>query len=153
MRLYINSMFPFLACITAIISAQFLKPFFYYLKEKKWNMSLMHASGQFPSSHAAGVSAITLAVGLQDGFSSSLFAVTLAFSLIVVYDAANVRYYAGKNIQITQQLIKDIQLLSKTPLDDPIYFTRVKNVLGHKWFEIIGGIIHGITISLILYIL
>ncbi len=149
----LNSMYPFWACILSIISAQLIKPFFFYLRQREWDFSLIHASGGFPSSHTAAVTSLSLAVGIQENFSSAIFAVTLAFSLIVIYDAANVRYYAGKNIQITQQLIKDIQLLTQTHLEDPIYLTHVKEVLGHKWIEIIGGVFHGIVVAGILYLI
>ncbi|MFQ8582052.1 MAG: divergent PAP2 family protein [Holdemania massiliensis] len=108
-------------------------------------------SGGFPSSHTSTVAALTLAVGITDNFSSTLFAVTLMFSLIVAYDAANVRYYAGQNIRITQQLIKDIQILTQTRLDDPIYLTKVKEVLGHKWIEVFGGILLGLIIAGLMY--
>ena len=39
--------------------------------------------------------AVTTAVGHKLGLGSPLFAVALAFSLIVMYDAANVRWHAG----------------------------------------------------------
>ena len=38
---------------------------------------------------------VTTAVGVMHGFTSSLFAVSLCFSLIVMYDAAGVRRHAG----------------------------------------------------------
>ncbi|MFV0479638.1 MAG: divergent PAP2 family protein [Anaerorhabdus sp.] len=150
---YVNAMYPFWSFLTAVLLAQLIKPFFYFLRKGEWNFTLFYASGRFPSSHSSGVSALALAVGLQDGFSSSIFAVTLAFACVVIYDAGNVRYYAGKNIEITQQLIKDIQLLTKTRLEDPVYLTHLKDVLGHKWIEIIGGIGLGLLVALILNIL
>ena len=64
----------------------------------------------------------------------------------------NVRYYAGQNIQITQQLIKDISELSQIKLDDPIYFTKMKDVLGHKGFEVLGGIILGLIVAGVLFL-
>jgi len=94
-----------------------------------------------------------LAVGLQERFSSTNFAVAALFALIVMYDAANVRYYAGQNIQITQQLIRDIQILTDAKLDNAIYMTRVKEVLGHKWFEVIGGIGVGLLVASLMYFL
>ncbi|MFV0551712.1 MAG: divergent PAP2 family protein [Anaerorhabdus sp.] len=149
----LNNMFPFWACLIAIVTAQIAKPVFVYFKTKQWDWSAVFASGGYPSSHTAGVAALSLAVGIQEHFSSTIFAVSLAFALIVTYDAANVRYYAGRNIQITQQLIKDIQALTQTKLEDPIYLTKVKEVLGHKWIEVIGGIFHGIVVAGVIYLL
>jgi len=47
--------------------------------------------GGMPSAHTAFVSALTTAIGIVSGFSSALFCVTLAFSIIVAHDAINVR--------------------------------------------------------------
>jgi len=40
------------------------------------------------------VSALALAVGFRERFSSTLFAITVVLAIIVIYDAANVRYYS-----------------------------------------------------------
>ncbi len=146
-------MYPFWAALFANLVAQSLKPAFYYLRTKQWKPRLLFESGGFPSSHTSTVTALTLAVGIQEHFSSTIFAVTLMFGMIVAYDAANVRYYAGQNIRITQQLIKDIQLLTQTNLDDPIYMLKIKEVLGHKWTEVIGGFFVGIIMALIIFLI
>ncbi len=147
----LGNMYPFWAAITANLIAQALKPILLYLHLGEWKPSLATDSGGFPSSHTSTVTALCLSIGIQERFSSSLFAVTLIFGLIVAYDAANVRYYAGQNIQITQQLIKDIQILTQTKLDDPIYLLKVKEVLGHKWIEVIGGVAVGLTVASLMY--
>ncbi len=147
----LGAMYPFWAALVSNILAQSLKPLFYYLRTRHWRPRLLIESGGFPSSHTSTVTALTLAVGIEEKFSSTIFAVTLVFGLIVAYDAANVRYYAGQNIRITQQLIKDIQTLTKTKLDDPVYLLKIKEVLGHKWTEVIGGFVLGVTIALLLF--
>ena len=75
------------------------------------------------------------------------------FSLTVIYDAANVRYYSGQNIQLTRQLIDDMQKLLKTNFENPIYQENIKQVLGHKWVEIFGGIIVGLLTSYLIYLI
>ena len=147
----LDYMFPFWASLCSLATAQILKPVFYYLIRREWYPLLALTSGGFPSSHTAMVSALSISVGLQDSFNSTAFVITLVLTLIVAYDAANVRYYAGQNIQITQQLIKDLKVLSEIKLDDPIYLTRVKDVLGHKWTEVIGGCLLGASLSFGLY--
>lgn len=153
MRTLFSNMYPFWALTISIISAQLIKPFIHYATTHKWDWRLAYASGGFPSSHTAGVVSLCLAVGLTENFDSTIFAVALAFTGVVTYDSANVRYYAGQNIRITRQLIKDVQTLTNTKLDDPIYLTRVKEVLGHKYTEVLGGVIHGIIVTLIIYYL
>ena len=148
----LNHLYPLLASFIAMILAQGLKPFFYYIVKREWVALLCFSSGGFPSSHTAMVTALALSVGLTEGFDSTLFVITLVFALVVGYDAANVRYYAGQNIQITQKLIKDLQYLAGLKLDDPIYFTKVKEVLGHKWREVIGGGFLGLIIAYVLFL-
>ncbi|MBQ1505165.1 MAG: divergent PAP2 family protein [Erysipelotrichales bacterium] len=149
-RAVIEAAYPLCSALISLVLAQALKPFIYWFKEHKWIPLLAFSSGGLPSSHSAAVAGLTLAVGFQENFSSTLFAVSVIFSVIVVYDAANVRYYAGKNIEITQQLIKDLEELSEIHLDDPIYLEKVKNVLGHKWSEVISGIVLGLGIAILL---
>ncbi len=148
-----HSFWPLIAAVIANLAAQGLKPFYSFLTTRKWDFSLVFSSGGFPSSHSSMVSALTLIVGLEEGLDSSVFAIAFIVMLIIIYDAANVRYYAGKNIQITQQLIQDIQELTQTKLSDPIYSAKVKQVLGHRWIEVFGGIAHGLVVGGIIYYL
>ncbi|MGB4985444.1 MAG: divergent PAP2 family protein [Erysipelotrichaceae bacterium] len=147
----IGAMYPFWAAIIACLTAQLVKPFFRYLYTKQFHWKHMFDSGGFPSSHTASFASLTLAVGLVENFNSTIFAVTLLISSVIAYDAANVRYYAGQNIKLTQQLIKDINELSNIQLTDPIYGTKVKEVLGHRWFEVLGGALWGLLIATLLF--
>ena len=144
-------MFPFWASVIALVSAQLLKPLIHFIKFKEWDFWIAKESGGFPSSHSSLVSALTLAVGLREGFSSPIFAVTASFSIIIIYDAANVRYYSGKNIKITQQLVKDFQKITNYEFDNPIYHEKLKDGLGHRWIEVLGGIVWGVIISSLMY--
>ena len=147
----IEYMYPFWASLIALVSAQFLKPVIHLIKYKEWDIWIARESGGFPSSHSALVSALTLSVGLREGFSSPLFAVTASFSIIIIYDAANVRYYSGQNIKLTQQIAKDFLDYTNNKYDNPIYHSRLKDVLGHRWFEVLGGIIWGVIIASVMY--
>ena len=145
------SIYPLAAALIANIVAQILKPFVLYLRTQKFDIHQCIACGGFPSSHSSTVSALTIAIGLSEGFDSTFFAITCVFSFIVIYDATNVRYYAGKNIQLTKQLIRDLETLKGLKFSDPIYQEKIKSVLGHKLIEVIGGILLGVITALILY--
>ncbi|MBR3693778.1 MAG: divergent PAP2 family protein [Erysipelotrichales bacterium] len=149
----LTSWYTIISALLGIVLAQVVKPFIYYFFNNEWNWRLVFSSEGFPSSHTSGVAACALAVGLTENFSSNLFAVTLVFSLIIAYDAMNVRYYAGQNIQITKQLINDIKELMQLRLDDPIYSTKMKNVLGHRKSEVIGGAFLGLLVASVLYLI
>ena len=149
----LGNLYPFWAALVANQLAQVLKPVIKYYRTHEWDFHMYFESGGFPSSHTALVASLSLSVGIQEHFSSTIFAVVLVFGMIVAYDAANVRYYAGRNIQITQQLIKDIQTLSSIKLDDPVYLLKVKEVLGHQWTEVVGGIVVGLVVAGLMYFL
>lgn len=145
------SIYPLAAALIANVVAQILKPFVLYLRTQKFDVHQCIACGGFPSSHSSTVSALTVAIGLSEGFDSTFFAITCVFSFIVIYDATNVRYYAGRNIQLTKQLISDLETLKGLKFSDPIYQEKIKSVLGHKFIEVIGGILLGVVVALVLY--
>lgn len=145
-----SSLYPLVTALLSNILAQVLKTVVYYYRTGKWDFHWVIASGGFPSSHSSTVTALSLSIGIQEGFDSAIFAVTTIFSFIVMYDACHVRYYSGKNIELTQQLVKDLRGMTGLHFDDPIYQEKLKNVLGHKFVEVIGGFVVGLAVPLIL---
>lgn len=145
-----SSLYPLVTALLSNILAQELKTVVYYYRTGKWDFHWVIASGGFPSSHSSTVTALSLSIGIQEGFDSAIFAVTTIFSFIVMYDACHVRYYSGKNIELTQQLVKDLREMTGLHFDDPIYQEKLKNVLGHKFVEVIGGFVVGLAVPLIL---
>lgn len=145
-----SSLYPLVTALLSNILAQVLKTVVYHYRTGKWDFHWVIASGGFPSSHSSTVTALSLSIGIQEGFDSAIFAVTTIFSFIVMYDACHVRYYSGKNIELTQQLVKDLREMTGLHFDDPIYQEKLKNVLGHKFVEVIGGFVVGLAVPLIL---
>lgn len=145
-----SSLYPLVTALLSNILAQVLKTVVYYYRTGKWDFHWVIASGGFPSSHSSTVTALSLSIGIQEGFDSAIFAVTTIFSFIVMYDACHVRYYSGKNIELTQQLVKDLREMTGLHFDDPIYQEKLKNVLGHKFVEVIGGFVVGLAVPLFL---
>lgn len=145
-----SSLYPLVTALLSNILAQVLKTVVYYYRTGKWDFHWVIASGGFPSSHSSTVTALSLSIGIQEGFDSAIFAVTTIFSFIVMYDACHVRYYSGKNIELTQQLVKDLREMTGLHFEDPIYQEKLKNVLGHKFVEVIGGFVVGLAVPLIL---
>lgn len=144
------SLFPLISALLANLVAQVAKTFVYYYRTGSWDLHWVLMSGGFPSSHSSTVTALSLAIGIQEGFDSTIFDVTCIFSLIVMYDACHVRYYSGKNIALTQQLIKDLKTMVGLNLDDPIYQEKLKSILGHKGIEVLGGFFVGLIVPMIL---
>lgn len=134
--------------IAAILSwtiGQFLKAPLDYVLNKSWNWGIILSPGGMPSSHSALVTSVTLAIGLQEGFASPLFALSFAISMIVVYDAAGVRRQAGIHAERINEMMKSIFEGSGIPEKE------LREVLGHTPFEVITGVILGVLIGLTLY--
>ncbi len=98
------------------------------IKSKKLNLRRIVGSGGMPSSHSAFVCSLATTIGITEGVSSPLFAMAVALSAIVMYDAAGVRRAAGKQAKILNQIIESegenidvheklIELLGHTPLE------------------------------------
>lgn len=141
----------FTSVFIAWLLAQITKPLFTALFKGDWNWKYMLNCGRMPSSHSAAVCSLCTAVGLYEGVDSTIFIVAFTLTCIVCYDACNVRYWAGQNISLTEQLIDDLKSLLELKFDDPIYERQFKKVLGHTYFEVLGGIILGVAVSFIVY--
>src|SRR5699024_11495970 len=73
------SLYPLIAALLANVAAQVLKLFNYYFRSGRWDLHQVISCGGFPSSHSSTVTALALAIGLQEGFTSALFAITCIF--------------------------------------------------------------------------
>ena len=120
---------------------QGLKFPFDFLFNKKWNWRILFSPGGMPSSHSALVTSVALAIGLQEGFGSAVFALATALAMIVVYDAAGVRRQAGIHAERINAIMKSF--LEGRRLEEE----ELREVLGHTTFEVIAGIILGVIIT------
>jgi hypothetical protein len=74
---------PLVAAVLAFAIAQVIKVLTTWYKENRWDAKQLVGSGGMPSSHSATVTALTVAVGLREGFASSLFATAAIFASVV----------------------------------------------------------------------
>ena len=137
--------------LSALLIGQGLKPFIMYFKIHKFDFKYAFSSGGYPSSHSAGATALATSILIQEGINSTYFAISFVLALIVIYDSFNVRWYAGRNIVLTKQLVKDLK--SQIDINKPIYNEELKEVLGHNKSEIISGIFLGILLPIVIYLI
>ena len=97
-------------------------------------------SGGMPSSHAAMVTSLSTSIALTEGLESSIFALSVIFSAVVMYDAAGVRRAAGKQAACLNKIIMD---LYKQDLQEA--GGRLKELLGHTPLQVFVGAIFGIV--------
>lgn len=111
-------------------------------KKLKWGR-LFNGSGGMPSSHTSFSTSITMLMGLNFGFDSPFFALPLVFTLIVAYDAMGLRMQSGKQAEAINLIVDE--LFSN---DIKVNFGKLKEELGHKPLEVVGGIMLGIISAL-----
>ncbi len=134
-----------IAALLGWMLGQFLKFPFEYLLNKRWNWGIIFSSGGLPSSHSSLVTAVTLTIGLQEGFGSAIFALSAAIAMVVIYDAAGVRRQAGIHAERINEIMNHFFESGQLPEKE------LKEMLGHTPFEVIAGILLGVLISLTLF--
>ena len=132
---------PLIAGLAAWLLAQIIKLPLDFFRTRKWNWSLLITTGGMPSSHSSLMTATTLAIGLYHGFANPLFALGVAITMIVTYDAAGVRQQAGVHAQRIIVLFDEL-------LKGHIFNEKdLREVLGHTPLEVAGGILLGIIVA------
>lgn len=133
------------AALTWWAVAQLIKVPINYAVNRRFDLRLLTSSGGMPSSHAALVCALGTGVALQDGLSSPLFAMCVAFAMIVMYDATGVRQAAGKQAAILNVIVDELFQ------GHPISEEKLKELLGHTRFQVIVGALMGILGTLVMW--
>jgi uncharacterized protein len=99
-------------------------------------------AGGMPSSHSALVVSLTTIIGRLQGIGSPLFALSLIFTTVVMYDATGVRRAAGQQAMILNSLLDDVFIAHRG-----IHQERLRELLGHTPIEVIAGAALGIVIG------
>ncbi|MGA2489122.1 MAG: divergent PAP2 family protein [Anaerolineales bacterium] len=136
-----------LTAMAGWILAQVLKIPIDWIQSRHWNWALLFAAGGMPSSHSALVTSTAMAVGLQYGFDNPIFGVAMALAMVVVYDATGIRRQAGMQAQKINILVEE--LLQGHPISQE----HLREMLGHTPLEALGGVLLGLVVALVLWLL
>lgn len=132
---------PLIAGLAAWLLAQIIKIPLDFFRTGKWNWALLLTTGGMPSSHSSLMTGTVFAIGLYQGFDNPLFALGVAITMIVTYDAAGVRRQAGIHAQRINVLFDEL-------LRGHIFSDKdLREVLGHTPLEVIGGILLGLIVA------
>lgn len=133
----ITRFYPLIAAITAMLTSQIIK--IILTKRSSQKSAALTQAGGMPSSHSALITAATLSIGLNDGFNSSIFFISVVLSLVVIYDARGIRHTVGKHAKL---LNKELSISKSNKLDEQV---------GHTLPEISVGIGIGLMIAFFMY--
>ncbi|MBI3602773.1 MAG: divergent PAP2 family protein [Candidatus Omnitrophica bacterium] len=135
----------FLVTLVVWFLAQTTKVIVGFFQEKRFNFRWLIGTGGMPSSHAAGVTSLATAVGLEYGFSSVFFAMAASFAMVTMFDAQGVRRATGQQAGILNKMMEDIYWKGQ------IEERRLKELIGHTPIQVLAGFLFGIFWTLILY--
>ena len=125
------------------ICIQTYKVLYELIKTKKFNFKRIVGAGGMPSSHSGVVTTLATMIGKNEGFDTPIFALSVIFALIVMYDAAGVRRAAGKQASLLNKIIETPGLSSVQVQE------KLVEVLGHTPLQVLVGAAIGITVGLL----
>ncbi|MBX6353355.1 MAG: divergent PAP2 family protein [Thermoflavifilum sp.] len=141
---------PLMAALTAIVLTQILKVPIHWALFRRFDWHKVVDAGGMPSSHAAGVAALTAALAYVTGPTSPVFATAVVFSAIVMYDAGGIRRHAGEHAVLLNRIAEEMEragISVETSATDE-EGERLKEILGHEPQEVVVGAIIGIVIGM-----
>ena len=116
-----------------------------FVETKRLDPALFLALGGMPSSHSASVSAVATSVGLCVGFDSPVFALAVAFALIVMIDAQGVRKAAGEQARLLNQIVEELFQEHKLSQE------KLAELLGHTRMEVTLGMVMGVLTAILVH--
>lgn len=122
---------------------QTFKVIYDLITTKKFNFKRIMGAGGMPSSHSAVVTCLATLIGKNEGVDSIIFAVSVIFAMIVMYDAAGVRRAAGKQAHLLNKIVETPGLSGMEVQE------RLVEVLGHTPLQVLVGAIIGIVVGLL----
>ena len=113
------------------------------VKTKKFNFKRIMGAGGMPSSHSGVVTCLAAMVGKYQGFDTPIFAISVIFAMIVMYDAAGVRRAAGKQASLLNKIVETPGLTGVQMQE------KLVEVLGHTPIQVIVGAVIGIIVGIL----
>lgn len=105
---------------------------------KQFNFKRIMGAGGMPSSHSAVVTSVATLIGKYEGSTTPLFALSVVFAFIVMYDAAGIRRAAGKQAKLLNKIINTPGLTNIQVQE------KLVEVLGHTPTQVIVGALIGV---------
>lgn len=109
----------------------------------KFNFKRILGAGGMPSSHSAVVTSLATMIGKTQGLTSPIFALSVIFACVVMYDAAGVRRAAGKQAKLLNKLIETPGLTNLQVQE------KLVEVLGHTPVQVFAGALIGVIVGII----
>ena len=142
----------FLTAALGWLVAQVLKTIIHTFFTKEFDPERLVGSGGMPSSHSATVCSLVVAAARLYGPDSAIFALAFIMAIIVMYDAMGVRRETGEQAKILNRMLTD--WMEAESANSPFLGDKkLKEMVGHTPFEVLGGAIGGVAVGWIIPII
>ncbi|OGI25427.1 MAG: hypothetical protein A3E38_02040 [Candidatus Moranbacteria bacterium RIFCSPHIGHO2_12_FULL_54_9] len=131
----------FIIPITVGIITQMIK-FALYTYKHGWNIEYAFTHGHMPSAHTSLVISLLVTMAYYEGVHSGAFALSAVLSFIVIDDAARIRMYLGDQGRYLNMLVEQLGI-------EKDKFPRLKERVGHRVSEIVGGAFVGLFLTIL----
>ena len=138
----INNKYLYIPLITWFC-IQLFKVIYDLITTKKLNFKRIMGAGGMPSSHSAVVTSLATLIGKYQGVDTPIFAMSVVFAMVVMYDAAGVRRAAGKQARLLNKIV-ETPGLSGVQVQE-----KLVEVLGHTPLQVIVGAIIGVVVGIL----
>ncbi len=118
---------------------QLFKVLYKRVHEGVWDIERILGAGGMPSSHSAIAVSLATMIGKNVGWDTPIFALSVIFSLVVMYDAAGVRRAVGKQARILNDILNNQKLSNAEKLQE---------MTGHTPIQVAAGALIGIIVGL-----
>ena len=135
----------FWSIFCAWMLAQVTKMVYFFARARKIDFGFLVSTGGMPSAHSSLAAALCTSVAIRMGTADPLFAVTLAFAAIVMFDAQSVRRAAGQQARVLNKMLDE---LFKT---HRFSHEHLAELLGHTEVEVFFGMLMGILVALLVH--
>ena len=122
---------------------QLFKLIYDLITTKKFNFKRILGAGGMPSSHSAVVTSLATMIGTNYGVDSPIFAVSVIFAFVVMYDACGVRRAAGKQAKILNEIVNTPGLSGMEVTE------KLQEALGHSPVQVGVGALIGFIVGFI----
>lgn len=151
------------AALSSWVAAQLIKVSIHAIRYRTFNPERLFGSGGMPSSHSSTVCTLAIMISKTEGITSAVFALSMVFALVVMYDASGVRRAAGLHAKQINRLRHIVDELDEEMLDDldekmdeddddeeadPDDTKELKEFIGHTPLQVLFGALLGILIGM-----
>lgn len=142
------------AAILGWFFAQVAKVLIHLVATKRLNPERLWGAGGMPSAHSAMVCALTIAMARFEGVTSPVFALTVMFAFVTMYDAMGVRRETGEHARLLNKYLNQLETQNADDNGDGVPDREVQEIelkefIGHTPLEVLGGVLLGILVGIL----